>query len=106
PGERALASGIFNAGTNVGALITPFLVPWLTLAYGWPVAFYVTGGLGLLWFAAWWAFYCEPEEHPALSAAERAHIQRDQEEPVAVLPYRAVLGHRATWAYAAVQSLT
>lgn len=104
--ERALAAGIFNAGTNVGALLTPLLVPWLALTYGWPMAFYVTGALGLLWLLAWWAFYCNPEDHPRLSPAERAHIQQAPEPPAVKLPYRELLTHRATWAYAAVQFLT
>ncbi|HWK46388.1 MAG TPA: MFS transporter [Stellaceae bacterium] len=104
--ERALAAGIFNAGTNVGALITPFLVPWLTLTYGWPVAFYVTGGMGLIWLVAWWAFYQSPEKHGGVSAAEFDYIQSDQDEHAPAMSYRAVLGHRATWAYAAVQFLT
>jgi len=104
--ERALAAGIFNAGTNVGALITPFLVPWLTLAYGWPVAFYVTGALGLIWLAAWLAFYQNPEAHRGVSAAELAYIQSEGDEQAPAMSYREVLRHRATWAYAAVQFLT
>jgi len=104
--ERALAAGIFNAGTNVGALVTPFLVPWLTLAYGWPVAFYVTGAAGLIWLLAWSALYRSPEAHRGLAAAERAYIEQDAEPPAAPMPYRAVLRQRATWAYAAVQFLS
>jgi MFS transporter, ACS family, hexuronate transporter len=104
--ERALAAGIFNAGTNVGALITPFLVPWLTLDYGWPVAFYVTGALGLIWLAAWLALYQNPEKHRSVSAAELAYIQNEEDEQAPAIPYREVLRHRATWAYAAVQFLT
>jgi ACS family hexuronate transporter-like MFS transporter len=105
-GERALAAGIFNAGTNVGALVTPFLVPWLTLSYGWPVAFYVTGGLGLVWLAAWLAFYRSPEEHSSVTGTELAYIQSDRADDGPAMPYREVLRHRATWAYAAVQFLT
>ncbi|MBV8591786.1 MAG: MFS transporter, partial [Acetobacteraceae bacterium] len=104
--ERALAAGIFNAGTNVGALITPFLVPWLTLAYGWPAAFYFTGALGLVWLMAWWAMYHNPEDHPSISKAELAYIQQDVEPPAAAMPFGQVLQHRATWAYAAVQFLS
>ena len=104
--ERALATGIFNAGTNVGALITPFLVPWLTMSFGWPTAFYVTGALGFVWLVAWWAYYREPDAHPHLSAAEHAYIHAGHEPVEPAMPYRAVLGHRATWAYAVIQFLT
>jgi ACS family hexuronate transporter-like MFS transporter len=75
--ERALATGIFNAGSNVGALITPLVVPWLTVHFGWPFAFYVTGALGLIWLAFWLTLYHNPEEHPRLSPRELAYIQSD-----------------------------
>jgi ACS family hexuronate transporter-like MFS transporter len=105
--ERALATGIYNAGTNVGALAAPILVPWLTLSYGWPVAFYATGALGFLWIAAWWTFYRNPADHAAVSADELAYIGRDQQESAGMrVPYRDVLTWRATWAYAVVQFLT
>jgi ACS family hexuronate transporter-like MFS transporter len=55
--ERALATGIFNSGTNVGAIITPLIVPWLTLRFGWRMAFICTGALGLIWIVAWMAVY-------------------------------------------------
>ena len=104
--ERALAAGIFNAGTNVGALVTPFLVPWLTLSYGWQTAFFVTGTLGFVWLVVWLLYYREPDRHAGVSPRELAYIKADHEPTEAPLPYRAVLGHRATWAYAAVQFLT
>ena len=72
--ERAFATGIFNAGSNVGAVVTAVLVPWLTLAYGWRVAFVATGLIGFAWLAFWWPLYRAPAEHPRLGAAERAHI--------------------------------
>src|SRR6476660_9589950 len=68
--ERALATGIFNAGTNVGAILTPFIVPWITKEYGWRAAFIVTGALGFVWLILWLLFYRKPEEHPRLSKSE------------------------------------
>src|SRR5207245_8301289 len=61
--ERALATGIFNAGTNVGALTTPLVVPWITYSYGWRWAFIATGAIGFLWLIAWLAIYGPPERH-------------------------------------------
>src|SRR3546814_14197567 len=69
--ERALAIGIFNAGANVGAIVTPLLVPWLVLAYGWRMAFVVTGVAAFVWLIAWWGLYRRPCEHPKLSAGEQ-----------------------------------
>lgn len=78
--ERALATGLFNAGTNVGAIICPIAVPWMYFTWGWPLTFYVTGALGMLWVAAWWWLYDTPETHRHLSAAEREYIQRGQSQ--------------------------
>jgi len=80
-GERALATGIFNAGTNVGALVTPLVVPWITIRYGWYWAFVATGSIGLAWLIAWWLVYETPARHQSLSAAELAHIRSDPAEP-------------------------
>jgi len=100
--ERALATGIFNAGTNVGAIVTPLIVPILTIAYGWQSAFIVTGLLSVVWLVAWFAFYRKPEDDPHLSAAERAHIYSDppDTESEQKLPWKSLLRYRATWAYA------
>ena len=84
--ERALATGIFNAGSNVGALIAPLLVPWLTIAFGWATAFLVTGALGFAWLIVWWLYYREPEKHPRISPAELAHIRSDPPDPVVKVP--------------------
>lgn len=59
-GERALATGIFNAGSNVGAIAAPLLVPWIALRWGWRWAFLVTGAVGFLWVAVWLAVYRSP----------------------------------------------
>lgn len=74
--ERALATGIFNSASNIGAIICPLTVPFLALKYGWPAAFYVTGALGIVWIAAWALVYDHPETHPRLSQSEREYIQR------------------------------
>ena len=98
--ERSLAIGIFNAGANVGAIITPLVVPWLTIAYGWRTAFVVTGVVSLVWLVAWLAIYRRPEEQPRLSADELAYIQQDPADPVVPIPWKRLLRVRETWAYA------
>ena len=97
--ERALATGIFNAGSNVGALLTPLFVPWITVCFGWPAAFFVTGSLGFFWLAAWLLLYDRPERHPRVSARELAYIQSDPPEPVQRIPWVRLLGYRQTWAF-------
>jgi len=104
--ERALATGLFNAGSNVGALITPLAVPWLTVKFGWPMAFYATGAIGLLWLVGWLAVYRDPERHPRVGAAELALIRSDPPDPPARVPWLHLLRHRPTWAVAAGMFLT
>jgi ACS family hexuronate transporter-like MFS transporter len=104
--ERAFATGIFNSGTNVGALVTPLVVPWITLRYGWEWAFIVTGLTGFVWILAWWKFYDAPETHPRLSAAELALIRSDPAEAVTPIPWLTLLGHRQTWAFALGKFMT
>lgn len=105
--ERALATGIFNAGSNVGAIAAPLIVPFIARQFGWRWAFLVTGALGLGWVAAWWALYRAPEKHPRLSGAELAYIRSDPPEgDTAPIPWRRLLWHRQTWAFAAGKFLT
>jgi ACS family hexuronate transporter-like MFS transporter len=104
--ERALAVGIFNAGTNVGAVIAPLVVPWITLMWGWRAAFIVTGSVGFLWLAVWLALYAEPEQHRRLSAAELAYIRSDPAEPPGKLPWGRLLGYRQTWAFLVGKAMT
>jgi ACS family hexuronate transporter-like MFS transporter len=95
--ERALATGLFNSGTNVGALATPLLVRWLTYRFAWPMAFIATGALGLLWMAAWLLLYRRPEES-GISAAELAYIRSDSVDDTRRVPLRTLLRLRQAWA--------
>ncbi|HVW84126.1 MAG TPA: MFS transporter [Bryobacteraceae bacterium] len=97
--ERAFATGIFNSGTNIGALVAPWMVPILATHYGWRSAFVVTGSLGFLWIILWVIFFNEPERHKLLSPAELELIRSDNEPNAASLPYSQVLGSRAAWAF-------
>jgi len=98
--ERALAIGIFNAGANVGAIVTPLIVPILTLAYGWRMAFVITGAVSLIWVVAWVAIYRRPAESKHVSSSELAYIQSDPADPVTPVPWLSLLGLRETWAFA------
>jgi ACS family hexuronate transporter-like MFS transporter len=104
--ERALATGIFNAGTNVGALVTPLVVPWIALHWGWPWAFVLTGASGFLWVALWWWSYRSPERHPRVTTAELGWIRSDPPEPELRVAWRRLLPHRQTWAFALGKFLT
>jgi len=104
--ERAFATGIFNAGANVGALLTPLVVPSIVLAFGWQAAFVATGALGFFWLLFWLPVYRRPEEARGLSARELAHIRSDPAEPEQRVPWRAILPHRQTWAYAVAKFMT
>ena len=97
--ERALATGIFNAGTNTGAIVTPLVVPWIALHLGWQWAFIITGALGFLWVAVWLLMYRTPEEHPHVGAAEIAYIRSDPPEPQQKIAWRKLLTYRQTWAF-------
>ena len=104
--ERALATGIFNSGTNIGAVVTPLVVPWITVTYGWYWAFIATGALGFLWLALWLPMFAQPDRHPRVGAAELAHIRHDASPAMPALPLRAILPHRQTWAFAIGKFMT
>jgi MFS transporter, ACS family, aldohexuronate transporter len=104
--ERALATGIFNAGTNVGILVAAAVVPPITLAFGWEWTFVVTGLVGFLWLVVWLAIYRRPEEHARLSSEERAHIQSDPPDKDARVPWARLFPHRQTWAFAIGKFMT
>ncbi len=102
--ERALATGIFNAGTNVGAILTPLIVPWITIHWGWRVAFVATGALGFVWLVFWLLLYRQPESHPRLSKAEFEYITSDRPQAVRQIKWLELLPHRQTWAFAVGKS--
>lgn len=98
--ERAFATGIFNAGSNIGAILTAIVVPWITLTWGWRPAFVATGALGFVWLALWLPLYRRPSEHPQVTAAELAYIEEaGTEEPVSSASWLQLLRFRQTWAF-------
>lgn len=105
--ERALATGIFNSGTNIGAVIAPIVVPWLASKWGWQMAFIATGAIGFIWLIFWFIFYEVPEKQKRLSSAELAYIKSDQEsEDKTSIPWLTLLKYRQTWAFVVGKFLT
>ncbi len=104
--ERSFATGIFNSGTNVGAILAPLMVPPLAIHYGWQSAFLVTGALVAVPLVVWLMTYHPPEVHPRLSTAELQYIQSDQEPVSQKIPWATLLKHRQTWAFVAGKFLT
>jgi MFS transporter, ACS family, hexuronate transporter len=97
--ERALATGIFNAGSNAGAILTPLIVPWITIHWGWRSAFLMTGSLGFLWLVFWLLLYRRPQEHSHLSTSELEYITCDPQAAVAKMKWVQLIRHRQTWAF-------
>ena len=97
--ERAQATGIFNAGTNAGAIVTPLVVPWITMYWGWRWAFVITGALGFVWLIFWLLLYRKPEEHSRVCKAELDYIRSDPAESVAEVKWISLFPHRQTWAF-------
>jgi ACS family hexuronate transporter-like MFS transporter len=104
--ERAFATGIFNAGSNIGAIVTPLVVPIIALKWGWQAAFIATGTLGFIWLAFWIPLYRRPAEHPRVSKAELAHIQSDAQDSPAAVKLSRILRRRETWAFAIGKFMT
>ena len=107
--ERSLATGIFNSGANVGAILAPAIVPWVTLRYGWHAAFLTTGLFSALWILWWLRNYRKPTEHPTLTSAELRHIYQEaavEMGPSPIVPWRRLLGCRQTWAFSTAKFLT
>ncbi|MBL8203447.1 MAG: MFS transporter [Blastocatellia bacterium] len=105
--ERALATGIFNAGTNVGAIIAPATALILSEHFGWQSAFIFTGAVGFLWLIFWWYLYQRPEEHPRLAPEELTYIRDGEVETVTPkIPWLSLLSYRQTWAFAVGKMMT
>ncbi|PZN33871.1 MAG: MFS transporter [Proteobacteria bacterium] len=104
--ERALATGIFNSGSNIGAIVAPLTAPIIAVTWGWQAAFLFTGLLSAAWLITWLATYRTPERHPALTAAELAYIRSDPQEPTTRIPWAQLLRHRQTWAFVAAKFMT
>jgi len=104
--ERSLATGIFNSGANVGAILAPLTVPWIRVNWGWDWAFIIMGLIGFIWLIFWLIFYDKPEKQKRLSAAEFAYISSGEEEiaieateEVKKVSWFRLLGFRQTWAF-------
>lgn len=105
-GERAIATGIFNAGTNVGAMVTPALLPLILHVWGWQAAFVSMGLLGLVWLVFWALKYFNPEDHPNLKSSELAYIQQEVEPEPSKVALARILRMRGTWAFALAYAIT
>jgi ACS family hexuronate transporter-like MFS transporter len=98
--ERALAFGIANSGTNIGAIAAPLLLLWLATDFSWPMAFIATPTLAFIWIVLWWLFYQSPEKHKWVTPAELAYIHSAPPDPPGLkVPWRTLLKYRQTWMY-------
>jgi MFS transporter, ACS family, hexuronate transporter len=107
--ERALATGIFNSGTNVGAIVAPIAVPAIVIAWGWQAAFIITGAIGFIWIILWFLFYELPEKKRKLAASELEYIKSDvdeQNESEKPIPWLQLLKFRQTWIFFIGKALT
>jgi MFS transporter, ACS family, hexuronate transporter len=104
--ERAFATGIFNSGSNIGAIVAPVSVPIIAVTWGWQAAFLATGLLSAAWLVTWLITYRPPEQHPKLSTAELALIRSDPQEPTVRVPWLQLLRHRQTWAFVMAKFMT
>jgi MFS transporter, ACS family, hexuronate transporter len=107
--ERALATGIFNSGTNVGAIVAPIAVPAIVTTLGWQSAFIITGAFGFLWLILWVIYYEIPEKHRKLSEKELKYIKSDvelAEEDTKPVPWLKLLKFRQTWIFFIGKGLT
>lgn len=104
--ERAFATGVFNSGSNIGAIVAPLAVPWIAVHLGWRWAFVFTGIFSAMWLAVWLVTYRPPGQHAKLSAAELGYIESDSREPSAGIPWARLVPHRQTWAFVIGKFLT
>lgn len=110
--ERALATGIFNSGANIGAIVTPLTIPYIIENWAWQWAFIITGLLGFVWIIFWYFLYEVPSKHKKVTASEIAYIQSDKDEASDLndsspkLSWFQLLGYKQTWAFAIGKLLT
>jgi ACS family hexuronate transporter-like MFS transporter len=110
--ERALATGIFNSGTNLGAIIAPLTVPFIAVSWGWEWAFVLTGALGFIWLVFWFIYYEVPSKQKRLSTEELLYIESDKDETAAAevagekISWGKLLTYKQTWAFAIGKFLT
>ncbi|AHF16664.1 MFS transporter [Niabella soli] len=113
--ERSLATGIFNSGSNVGAILAPLTVPWIAKNWGWYTAFLFIGAIGFIWLLFWFYFYDTPAKQKRLSPEELAYIQSDEDVKVdqnessqeaTKVPWFKLLGYKQTWSFAVGKFLT
>ena len=112
--ERSFATGIFNSGTNVGAILAPLSVPWIAKNWGWEAAFIIIGAIGFLWLIFWFIVYDTPKNQKRITAAELAYIHADVEEEMAIdngkptnkVAWSTLLGFKQTWAFSIGKFLT
>jgi MFS transporter, ACS family, hexuronate transporter len=105
--ERSLATGIFNSGANMGAVVAPAVVPWITLKFGWRAAFLATGLISLPWMAWWFKNYRAPSEHHRLTVAGFDAISQEEGRQAGRdIPWRKLLSYRQTWAFSIAKFLT
>lgn len=101
--ERALATGIFNSGANIGAVVAPVMVPWILGLWGWQEAFILTGAIGFVWLIFWWIFYEIPAKQKRLTKAEYAYIHSDvvavEDEDQLAVKWLDLFKIRQTWAF-------
>ncbi len=105
--ERSLATGIFNSGANVGAILAPAIVPWVTLRFGWHAAFLTTGVFSVLWILWWFRYYRKPADHATLTGEELRHIYQEAAADLGpAVPWKRLLKCQQTWAYSIAKFLT
>jgi MFS transporter, ACS family, hexuronate transporter len=104
--ERALSTGIFNSGANIGAIVAPITAPWIAIHFGWPWAFVFMAAIGIVWIALWIRSYRRPEQHPRVSASELNYIRSEPAEVSAPVAWSKLLPHRQTWAFVVGKFLT
>ena len=108
--ERSFATGIFNSGSNVGAILAPLTVPWIAANWGWQSAFLIIGAIGFLWLFFWLAYYEKPEQQKRLSEAELTYINSDGEEKLTAssekVSWVKLLGYKQTWAFTVGKFMT